>query len=166
MVASAVDHTLGDMYRFVRRQYQLARCDIPHYWLLAIVSAGLPLVVWFSSVAMLASRFLGGGASAAIPGTVMGLLYGLYVLRSWIRQDLTKTYFPTLDRQLRGPRWFDIWSGPLPGIFNYAALVGSMIGHEVHWRGIHYRWGKGGRIISVRHESAPTEEPSSWRKAG
>jgi len=165
MVASPVDHGLGDMFRFVRRQYQLARCDIPKYWLTAIACGAIPLATWFSSAAMLAWGLLGGAVSPCITTVVAAMLYELYVLRSWIRQDLTRTYFPSLHRQLRGPRWFDIWAAPLTGAFNYMALLGSTIGHEIHWRGIHYRWGKGGRIISIRHEACPTEESACERKA-
>lgn len=165
MVASTVDHTLSNMFWFVRRQYQLARCDIPHYWLVALASMGLPLLTWFGSLGMFVWGLRGGPVAPVIPAAVSALFYGLYVVRSWTRQDLTNTYFPSLAGQLSGPSRFDVWSGPLPAIFNYAALVGSMIGHEVHWRGIHYRWGKGGRIESVRHESCSTEDAPQWRKA-
>jgi len=161
VVASAVDHRLDNTYRFVRRQYQLARCDVPRGWKWLLTNGAIALSAWIGTAAMLAWGFLskgtgdGGGCPMhpIAPAIIGVLLYGLGVARSWIRQDLVKTYFPHLCHSLRGPRWFDIWAWPLAVLFNSTALIGSMIGHEVHWRGIRYRWGKDGRIVSIHREN-------------
>ena len=41
---------------------------------------------------------------------------------------------------------FDLWSGPLVGLFTWAMLVSSLVGSRITWRGIVYRLLRGGKI--------------------
>jgi hypothetical protein len=80
-------------------------------------------------------------------------LYLLSAYRGVLRQNLVRSYFPDQQHTLRVARRFDTWAGPLAALINWLALVGSMFGRRICWRGIEYRFLRG-RQVCVTHGSA------------
>ena len=56
-----------------------------------------------------------------------------------MRQSLVRSYFPALQSALAPARRFDAWFNPLAGLVHWAALIASVFGRHMVWRGIKYR---------------------------
>jgi cellulose synthase/poly-beta-1,6-N-acetylglucosamine synthase-like glycosyltransferase len=160
-VLSPIEQGLGEMFRFLRRQYLVGRFYAPGYWRLAVVAAALTNLFWLSSLALIAGGLWRGTAGVLIPAAASAACYGLGVLRHAFRQDLGRSHFPDHERALRRARRFDLWAGPLVALVNGAALAASMAGNRITWRGNSYRLTRGGRIAppgvrrGVPGQSAP-----------
>jgi len=152
MVASPADNTLGDMLAFVRRQYVITKCYLPVAWLSTI------LVVSFANLALLATMaatvwaLASRGLPVWIPAATLATLYLASVYRGKVRHDLAKIYFPDLDDQLRSARRFDVWTGPLVGLVSWLALLSSVVGRRITWRGNTYHIDRQGQIRLLRRD--------------
>jgi len=102
----------------------------------------------------------GGQPGIWLTGGATGMLYLLGAYRGWLRQSLVWTYFPQLANKLRVPALVDILAGPLVTLVNWAALVSSVVGRTLHWRGVSYRLGRGGRVEKIkRRAEQPGQSP-------
>lgn len=152
MVASPLCGSLGDLFRFARRQYFLTRFYSRGAWRLLLLLATLTNVAFWGSLAAAVAGWWTGAFSAAGPALVAGALYLLSGASGYLRQDAATVYFPHLRETLRTARRFEIWAGPLVFLANWVILLASAIGHEVRWRGIAYQLHRDGRIAAVRRD--------------
>ena len=158
VVGSPLDQTLRQTFSFLRRQYMVARFYAPLWWAFALLNATLINLAYLGGLAVFAVGMLAGSPMAwAGVGTTV-LLYGLGVFRAAVRQGLTSTYFPEQHPSFSIARRWDMYAGPLAGLANGLALLGSMVGRHITWRGICYRMLPGGKIrIAWRRETPPTK---------
>jgi len=149
VVGSPLDCTWGEMFAFVRRQYQMMRLYARRWWLLGVAANGLTNLAWLATAAALVfGAFSGGSMLRWALG--MGLaLYGTNVWRAYLRQDVAGLHFPELRDSLRPARWFDIWLGPLASLLIGWGLLSSAWGRTVGWRGIRYVLGRRGRVLRI-----------------
>ncbi len=183
VVASPLDCSMAEMFEFTRRQYVMGRYNVPGWWALGLASSTLSTVAWLGSLAALGWGLVSGSPLVWIPAGTCAVLYGLGVYRGLLRQDLIRTYFPQRQQALRKARRFDVWMGPVAGLANWLAVLGSLFGRHVTWRGIRYRLSAGGQAVTVSRDDEPTlpfvpqdedpraaaagaEEPSRSRKIG
>ncbi|MBN2580243.1 MAG: glycosyltransferase [Pirellulales bacterium] len=159
IVASPVDHSLTEVFAFVRRQYLLGRFYLRDWWLFAIMGYTLSNVLWWGNVGVLAVNLERKWFPLWIPAAVVVAVYLLRSARGMLRQDLVRSYFPHLKRPLRWARHFDVWLHPLAGLFHWLAVLGSLFGREVAWRGIRYRLRRDGKIGRFWRESDPAVLP-------
>ncbi len=150
VVASPVDHRWASMMSFVRRQYMVGRYYVPHWWVFALVGATFTNAVWLIQAATAVWGLRGGPIPPSIPAAVLAALLGIYVFRGFVRQDLVATYFPERAEQLRAARCFDIVCNPIGGLVNWFAVVSSIFGRHIRWRGISYRVLPGGKVRTLR----------------
>lgn len=146
MVASPLDYPGRSMLSFLRRQYLVARFYSPRHWMLGLVTITITNCVLLASLGMIASSLITGRGPVLIPAAVLAGLYGIGVFRAWVRQSLTRVFFPSLATVLRVPRRFDIWGGPLASLVHWVGILGSLVGRDMVWRGIRYRLQLGGQI--------------------
>ena len=149
VLASPVDMTWTKMFAFIRRQYTLGRMYTPAIWASGFL---LTTVSHFTLWLNLCLSFLcvtGVVPFSPIPLIVATTLYGLYVLRAWIRQNASRQYLPSWQTKLRYGRWFDITLAPVAALLSWAGLVSSAFGNTIDWRGIRYKLSRGGRVLSI-----------------
>jgi cellulose synthase/poly-beta-1,6-N-acetylglucosamine synthase-like glycosyltransferase len=152
LVPSPLDVTLGQAFEFLRRQYLIGRFYATRYWLGALAIALLAVsALWLSLAAAVA-----GGAMhwsfAWIPAVGFVVLAASHVARAWLRQSMPRYALPSYENQLRACRWFDIAAAPLAGLVNLTALLSSLVGNTIAWRGIRYRLLRGGQARRLRDE--------------
>jgi len=160
VVASPVQQTWREMFAFLRRQYIFGRDQMPHLWIVGIVGSSLANLAWLASLAAIGAALLWRSPWLWIPLGASAALYLISAYRGALRQSLVRSYFPEQYSALRAPRQFDIWAGPLAGLVNGLALLGSMFGRRIRWRGIEYHLTRDGRIRLVRHEALPAQWPA------
>ena len=183
VVASPLEGSLRQTFSFIRRQYTIGRFYVPAWWTFAMFFVTLPNLVLWGSLGMIGWGLATAAPTTWIPACVCAGLYGLYVYRGLVRQDLARLYFPHLHETLRSARRFDTWAGPLAGLANWIGLLSSMLGRKITWRGITYQLDRGGqsRIVRRNDRSPPpeikrranhtesdttAEQPVLYRKAG
>jgi hypothetical protein len=156
VVASPIDHGWRPMFSFIRRQYLFGRFHVPHWWVMGLVATTLGNIAWLGGLAIMGCSLVLGTPSPWIPLAVCTALYVVGACRGAMRQTLVRTYFPDQERALRAARHFDIWAGPLVGVINWLAILGSAFGRHIRWRGIEYRLLPGGQVSMVRRQIGPT----------
>jgi ceramide glucosyltransferase len=159
VMASPVDHSLAEVFAFVRRQYLLGRFYIPDWWLFALIGYTLSNLLWWGNLGVWLGCLKHGWISPWIPAAAAATIYLLRSARAVLRQNLVRSYFPHLERPLHRARRFDVWLHPLSGLFHWLAVLGSLFGREVTWRGIRYRLRRGGKIVRCWRESDPVTLP-------
>ena len=161
VVTTPLDVGFWEALSFLRRQYMIGRFYVPKVWAIGVILSVYPTLVWWASLGLAIWGWIAGTALFWIPTAACVVLYLLGMVRSQIRQSLTRIYAPDQWKSLRGARWFDILGGPLVGAFNVLGLVASAFGSGFRWRSIRYRLEKGGTIEILER----TEEPVSQRAA-
>jgi hypothetical protein len=156
MVASPLDYPGGHMFSFLRRQYFVARHYAPLHWAMALCGATVGSLALLGSAAMCLWGAVPGGFSPWLPALILSVVYGLSVFRAYVRQDLVRTYFPSLRLVFHKARRVDICAAPLAGLVHWAGIVGSLFGHEMVWRGIRYRLTRDG-TTAIIHGSGQKE---------
>jgi hypothetical protein len=149
VLASRVDFNWRGMFAFVRRQYCILRHYAFRWWLLALAAATVANAAWLASLGWLASAVWMQSSAAWLPAAVVGLLYGLGVYRGAAIQGLASIYSPASWHELRGPRRWHVWTGPVVGLIQWLAILASGFGNVVRWRAIDYRL-SGGQVIAMR----------------
>ena len=160
VVASPLDHSLRQMFSFIRRQYTVGRFYLPAWWAFAVLAATFTALAWLGNLAALGWGLVWGIPPVGIPAGVCAVLYLLSVHRGLVRQDLVRTYFPDLGQALRKARRFDVWMNPVVGLVSWLGILGSVFGRGITWRGISYRLSPGGQIGTVRREDEPAQPPA------
>jgi len=161
MVTSPADVTLAGLLEFVRRQYFLGRWYVPSGWMLAVLVTTFVNAVSLANVVALGAALACGLIELWIPAAFCGVLYALSAFAGLLRQDLALTYFPQLKTKLRTARRFEVWSGPVVALVNWASALGSAMGRSIRWRGIGYTLNPKGTIAVVDRGHV-----GSWRRAG
>jgi len=152
VVASPLEGNLRQMFSFIRRQYTIGRFYVPAWWMFAMFFVTLSNLVLWIGLGMIGWGLATAATTTWIPACVCAGLYGLYVYRGVVRQDLARLYFPHLYETLRSARHFDTWAGPLAGLANWIGLLSSMLGRKITWRGITYQLYHGGQSRIVRRD--------------
>ena len=165
VVASPLDVSLPAMCSFVRRQYIIGRSYFLPAWLLGATVLSLANLAFWGGLAAAAWGLLGGPIDPRMPAGIVGLVYAGCVLRGLLRGDLARRYLPDQQPSLRQARLFDLWSGPLVGLFTWAMMAASLFGSRITWRGITYRLRPGGKVQTISREEAGSAG-SSREEAG
>jgi hypothetical protein len=152
VVASPLDFSLRAMCSFVRRQYTLGRCYFLPGWLLGATVLSLANLAFWGGLAMAGWGLLGGPIHPPVPAGIVALAYAACFYRGLIRRDLARLYLPDQQESLRRACRFDLWSGPLVGLFTWAMVAISLFGSRITWRGIVYRLLPGGKIQTISRE--------------
>ncbi len=166
VLTSAVDFDYAGMFDFIQRQYRITRHYAFRWWLLALAAATVANLAWFASLALLAGAMLVGRASAWLPATALGALYGLGVYRGWAMQSLAAVYSPENRTELRGARQWHLWGSPVVAFVQWLGLIASAFGNRVTWRSIDYQLGTNGQVLSMRIHALPEHEAVKSRFPG
>jgi ceramide glucosyltransferase len=158
VLTSDVDFDWTGMLDFVARQYRIARCYAPDWWLLALAAATAANLTWLVSLGLLAWSMLAGSPPAWLPAGVLGVLYGLGFYRGWAILSLAAEHSPQNLRELRGVRLLAMWASPVAAFVQWLGLIASAGGNRVIWRAIEYRLGSKGRVLSKRVLAIPEEQ--------
>lgn len=159
MVASPLEGGWRQALEFIRRQYVVARCYAPVWWLLAFIAATLGVVTFWGGLLALAIGASRGASWSWLPAAVCVLAYGASLVRGWQRRELAILYLPRHRALLERLTWLDLWTGPLVALANWLCIMSSLAGTRLSWRGIQYRIGRNGRVIDVAHGRAAGPTP-------
>jgi hypothetical protein len=152
VVASPLNFSLPATCSFVRRQYIIGRSYFLPAWLLGATVLSLANLAFWGGLAAAAWGLLGGPIDPRVPAAIVALTYAAGVYRSLLRRDLARLYFPDQQESLRRVCRFDLWSGPLVGLFTWAMVAISLSGSRITWRGIVYRLLPNGKIQTISRE--------------
>ncbi len=152
VVASPLDFSLPAMCSFVRRQYTIGRCYFLPAWLLGATVLSLANLAFWGGLAAAGWGLHGGPIDPRVPAGIVALAYAASCYRGLIRRDLAGLYLPDQQESLRRACRFDLWSGPLVGLFTWAMVAISLFGSRIAWRGIVYRLLPGGKIQTISRE--------------
>lgn len=174
--SSSVKFSTRQMFEFLRRQFLIGRRHVPRYWYCAFALVAATQVGFWASLGLGIWGTIVGSSFGFWGLLSAGFLYASSVIRAVIRQTIGKRTFPEW-RQYRHARKFDMLAGPITGLFTLAALVLSMFGNEIVWRGIRYMIGQGGSLLVLGRDMpkgewpintveapAPAEKPSGQPK--
>ena len=152
MVGSPLDMSFRESVGFVRRQYLIGRFYVCGWWAFSLASVTFANLVLLGSLG-LSGWCLGTGSTwLSIPAGIFSVLYLTNIFCRLVRQDMALVYFPHLKESLGSARRFDIFGGPLVGLFNWLLLLSSTFGRHITWREVTYRVCRAGRIRLVRRE--------------
>jgi len=149
VVASPVNYDAAGMLSFVRRQYLVGRHYTPDWWILALFASTFTTLSWAAQVAAWGWALADGPLSPWLPVAVGATLFGTYVYRGRVRQQMVDVYFPQRGAELDAARRFDIWLNPLGVMVNWLGVFASMFGRHITWRNIRYRMGRHGKITAL-----------------
>jgi hypothetical protein len=174
MTLSSVDFTWPQLWEFVRRQYVIARFYSPTWWYAALAACSLAQLGFWGSLTLTLVGIVTGAAWALPAAVVCGTQYGVFMLRSALRQSAASTFAASASRQLRAACWFDVWCSPVAGLVNWLCLVASAFGNRITWRGISYTLKPGGKVAAIERDGtilklttiAAKPQAAAFRKAG
>ncbi len=161
---SRVSFTTKSMLEFLRRQFLIGRRHSPKYWYGALFLVVSSQIGFWGSLALGVWGVAVGSSWGAVGLLSAGLLYLMGVIRGAIRQSIGKRAFHQW-RQHRKARKFDIFAGPLTGLMTLVALVQSMFGSQIVWRGIRYFIGGGGRVLVIGRDMPAGDWPVNTTEA-
>lgn len=160
MVTSPIDGGWRPTFEFIRRQYIIARSYALHWWLLALAGATLPVITFWGGLLALVVGLCTGAAWTWLPAVICPAYYGATLVRGWQRWQLARLHVPQPTPFARRVAWLDIWTGPLVTLVNWLAILSSVAGRRLRWRGIGYTLGRAGRVLSIERS-----EPIAQRTA-
>lgn len=159
MAASPIDCGFRGTFEFLRRQFVIARCYLPRWWLGALAMVSLAAVGFWGSVAGLGISLLYGTADTAVFAISAVTLYGLGIVRALFRQQAARLYRPDLYPMLRRVRRFELFAGPVALLLGLLGLVSSLFTRRVTWRGNSYHIGAAGQIRLLDASAQSSELP-------
>lgn len=168
MVASPLDGRWYQSLEFVRRQYVIARACLPHFWGLALLGAAAPAITFWGGLVLLVVGLWQHAPWTWLPAVICPAYYATTLVRGYQRWLLARLYVREQSPLMKRIVWLDIWTGPLVVLANWLAVCSSLFGNRLRWRGVEYRLGRGGRVVSVmrgtpaerRLSEVPSGEPS------
>ncbi|HWB08965.1 MAG TPA: glycosyltransferase [Pirellulales bacterium] len=160
MVVSPVDGGWRQTLGFIRRQYVIARSYAPAWWLLLLAGTTLPVLTFWGGLALLAMGICQGAEWTWLPAAVCPAYYAANLVRGWQRWQLARLYVPQATPLMQRIVWLDIWTGPLVTLVNWLAILSSLFGSRLKWRGIRYRLGRQGRVLSIERSDGDFERTS------
>lgn len=154
MVVSPLEGGWRQALEFIRRQYVVARCYAPVWWLLAFIAYTLGVVTFWGGLVALAIGASRGASWSWFPAAVCVLAYGASLVRGCQRRELALLYLPQQRDLLERLTWLDLWTGPLVALVNWLCIASSWAGTRLAWRGIQYQIGRSGRVTRVYRDRA------------
>jgi len=159
VMASPLDVSLRGAFSFVRRQYLVGKFYTPAWWWFGVVALSFSALTWLGTTAALVASIAAGSPPLWLSAGVLLTLYGLSVVRGVIRQKVLWIHFPNRARRLRKARHFDVWLSPAVTVLHWLAVLSSLYGCHITWRGICYRVFPGGRIRMLSRDGLPATSP-------
>ncbi len=156
VVASPLDFSAVEAIRFIRRQYLIGRQYADFWWLAAVVSGAVRTAVWLGTLFAIGCGLARGAPSPWIPAALGAVLYALGAYRAWLVQDLAAVYFPDRLDRLQAFRRFAVWAAPLAALAEWLLLVSTVLGRQIVWRGIRYRFLPRGRVVLAGRDFCET----------
>ncbi len=131
---------------FLRRQFLIGRLHDRRYWWSAIAILGVSQFAFWGSLSIGIVRLLSSPDTTNF--WLMGAsgLYVIWVVRAVLRRKMGKVVFSQW-RHRTGMHIFDAFASPVVGLFMFLAMLTSLIGTTITWRGIHYDLTQGGRVL-------------------
>ena len=159
--ASPLDASFGQAISFLRRQYLITRQYAPGWWLAAVLAATFRTAVFFGTLAAIAWGLWAAGCRRRFPspwGPSSTDLTPCGADSSKTSPASTSPNGPLRCRRRCAPTF---WAHPLVGLVEWLALVGTIFGSCVCWRGISYRLLPRGRIALIgRKDESETLDAS------
>ena len=168
--STRVQHTWSSLFEFFRRQLLITRKYSPNYWTSSfLLTAAVQLAFWGGIIAAVYANATQNTLwTLAFAGSATGLYAGS-VARAAVRQSLGRK-IDSRWRAERAARNFDLFAGPVTGLFLLAAFLTSCVGNTISWRGIHYFLGRGGTVKLLGRSIGPVwpirTEPHNATLAG
>lgn len=159
MVTSPLDGNWRQSLEFVRRQYVIARAYAPAWWLLALFGSTLPVLTFWGGLAALVVGLCREYVWCWLPAVICPVCYATLLIRGYQRWLLGRLYVPQQSRLMKRIAWLDIWTGPLVALVNWLAVVSSLFGSHLRWRGIDYKLGRQGRVVSIHRNGQSSPRP-------
>lgn len=150
MTASPVDMDWDRTFEFVRRQFVIGKLYLPWWWLGALAVTTCAVIAFWGGLGLLLIGLATQARWSWIPAVTVSLLYNGHVVRGWLRQDAGRCYVPDAQSQLQIAQLVDVWLAPVAGLACWSAMVSSIVGWRITWRGIRYWLRPGGRILRVQ----------------
>lgn len=164
MVTSPVDGDWRQTLEFIRRQYIIARCYARPWWLLVLAGTTLSVLTFWGGLMVLAAGIWRGAAWTWLPAVICPVYYGATLVRGYQRWLLGRLYVADQSSLMQRIAWLDIWTGPLVTLANWFAILSSVVGSRLRWRGIGYRLGRDGQVLSLqRNETMVHQKPNESR---
>ncbi|HUY36388.1 MAG TPA: glycosyltransferase [Pirellulales bacterium] len=158
MLASPLDGDWRQTATFLRRQYVIARFYAKRYWFLAFSGAAIGLLTFWGGLGLMIAGVAQGAEWSWLPALVCLLHYATTVARGLLRSELAGLYVPEHRRALQRAIRFDVWAAPLVAILNSMAMLSSVVGSRLHWRGISYQLHRGGLARIIHRDESPEAE--------
>ena len=137
------DCSFSQLLEWSARQLSITRMYHPGLWKAALLSQTINcLALWGGTVILLIAL---GYGELHLRGVYLGLVilmgstYLLGCMKGWMRLRGVVTLFPQYAEQLLKYRWAYVLWGPLASLVTLMALVRSLAGREIEWRGVRYR---------------------------
>jgi hypothetical protein len=159
MVISPLELSPRQMCDFLRRQYLLTRVYAPSWWTVALLTGTIATFAFWGSLAVAGWAAVTGSSRGWIAAGVGAALYGLSVLRGWLRRDLVGVYFPEVREKMRAAGRFDMWAGPVVGLVNWISVVASSWGRVVAWRAVRYQLHPDGTVRAIERDDVVESRP-------
>ncbi len=165
MVLSPLDVSWASMFSFLRRQYVIGRYYATAWWACALTIVCFASLFLWGSLGLAAWGVATGWAKWWIPAGIAATLYFLSVVRGFLRRAIAGRYFPDMIRRLHPVLVFDIWATPLASGLHAAALISSIAGRHITWRGIRYRLFRKGKIELVQRDDSYSEARNGQQRS-
>lgn len=160
VVASPLELGFGEMFSFLRRQYMISRFYSPRWWQFGLLAVTASALAWLVLGAAAATALMAGVPSPRAALAALGAVYLIGIFRGIMRQSLVRIYFPQDALRFRAAQWFDLFAGPVPTLVNWVAMLSSLVGDRIVWRGVAYRMLPGGRIDFEAAREDQTGDPA------
>lgn len=157
LVASPLDTTFAGMFEFARRQFLVGKFYSRRWWAGAIAVSLLSSAAFWTSVLVATTWLATGHRFAWMAVAVTAALWASHAFRAALRQQIPKICLPEVKSRLAFCRWLDILAAPVCGLVSLSALLASIVGRSITWRGIRYEMRSDGRIASVVRLAQPAQ---------
>ncbi|MBX7166810.1 MAG: glycosyltransferase family 2 protein [Pirellulales bacterium] len=157
MVASPLDVSLGQSLEFIRRQYMMARFNVPKYFWLAGMILAIAVGAFWGGLVLALFGALSGAAWWTMPLAATLSIYLLLVARGIVRQAILQACLPQAWPTLRAWAVFDCLAAPLATLVHWAGWMSALNGRCVTWRGVTYRFLRGGQVAVLGRATSAAE---------
>ena len=150
--ASCDAFTWSRLFEFVRRQFIITRVCAPRMWLMGLgASLQYVLAFWIGLFLTIWAWWAGHPALHFI-WPAPAILYGLSVLKGFMRRINICLVLPDHAAAIRPATWLDIFASPLINLVMLACILASTFSRIIIWRGIKYRLYRSGKT-EILHNS-------------
>lgn len=164
LVPSPLDYSFQQTVEFLRRQYLIGRFYAGRLWMATLVVSTLSNVALWGGLILLSTCLFTKTSWSWVPAVGTLLLYGLNLLRAWLRQSIATECLPELKEKITAARRFDLFANPLVSFAGWLCLLASLFGNTIAWRGILYRIFPGGQIRMLNRQPGPLVTSADRRR--